>query len=266
MSLKNNFYQALRELLNGEESAGSEHKKEATESPSDPDFHSGTEQAAADAGAPYFAGKGIDAEPAVKPANKDSSTSASSWKNPFMRETSFNKQPEASSSAQDSFQQINEMTIISKNTVIIGDIRSLANVTIEGNVRGKVDVLKDATMQGMLVGDLTCKNAKMQGSSVQGNVLTKENAYIDNNSTVLGSLAAQNASIDGKIKGNIEIGSKVEFHENAIVAGDIYTNTITVADGANIKGFVNTAFLSENSDAAFPSQIVIDEDLNLSLS
>ncbi len=155
-----------------------------------------------------------------------------------------------------------EMTVISKSTVVLGDIRSLANVTIDGKVRGNVNVLKDVTMHGVLVGDLMCNNSNMRGSSIQGNITAKGRTYIDNESMLLGDMKAQYSNVDGKVKGNLDIGSKIHLHQNAVVAGNINTNTIAVEDGANIKGFVNTSFLDENGDTAFPSQIAFGNDMN----
>lgn len=157
------------------------------------------------------------------------------------------------------FKPVDEMTVISKNTLVDGNIRSFANITVNGSVRGRIDVMKDASMHGMLVGDLICGNVDMQGSSVQGNVTSKGRIYVDNDSLLLGDVDAQYASVDGRIKGNMEVGSKTELHQNAVVAGDIQTGTIAVEDGANIKGFVNTSYMRENSDSAFPSQVVIDD-------
>jgi len=254
MSLKKNFYQALSELLSGENPAGSEPERPAAMPQTEPDLSAETPQAAS----------GQEAAPYVR-EEPGAHSAASAWKNPFQREAPPRRQSDAPPPPSGAFPQVNEMTVISKNTIVVGDIRSLANVTIEGNVRGRVEILKDATVQGMLVGDLACKNARLQGSSVQGNVLSKENVFIDHNTTVLGDLAAQYASIDGRVKGNIEAGGKVEFLENAIIAGDVYTSSISVADGANIKGFVSTAYLNEHGDAAFPSQVVIDEETLLSM-
>ncbi|HHU05777.1 MAG TPA: polymer-forming cytoskeletal protein [Clostridiales bacterium] len=159
-----------------------------------------------------------------------------------------------------------EMSIISKNTIVFGDIRSLADVTIDGKVRGNVDVLRDVTMHGVLVGNLRCSNTRMEGSSIQGNIMSKGNAYIHSDSVLLGNLKAQNSNIDGKVKGNINIGNRAYLHQNAIVVGDIRTNTIAVEDGANIKGFVNTAFLFEEDSAPFPSEVVIESnDININL-
>jgi cytoskeletal protein CcmA (bactofilin family) len=257
MGLKENFNQALKELINKGGLVGSELEEKA-KSKSDLDSYL---DMPSQNGAPSHGRS-------VAGFDQDTSRLAMSmgetdWQNPpnFEDHTTF--QPGSSASAQGSeygrmFRQVDEMTVISKSTMIVGDIRTLANITIDGNVRGKVDVLKDANLRGMLIGDLVCSNTDMRGSSVQGNVFAKGSTYIDNDSILLGDLTAQFASIDGKVKGNIEIGSKVELHANAIVAGNINTNTISIADGANIRGFINTTFLKEHGDNAFPKQVVME--------
>ncbi|SHI09672.1 protein CcmA, bactofilin family [Sporobacter termitidis DSM 10068] len=297
MGLKENFNQAMRELLNKGGLVGSEMEEKAKaksdlDSYLEPPAPVTAEPAAHSGGAP-------EGEPAGTPGNtyggtygstytgtygsapgspsgnvpfdQDSSkitmsVSETDWQNPpYEEHTSFRPTPSGFSQSQDGefgrmFRQAEEMTIISKSTMIVGDIRTLANITIEGNVRGKVDALKDASIRGMLIGDLTCNNTDIRGSSIQGNVSTKGSTYIDSDSILLGDVQAQFASIDGKVKGNIDISSKVELRHNAIVAGNINTNTISIEDGANIRGFVNTTFLKEHGDSAFPKQVIIDAD------
>jgi cytoskeletal protein CcmA (bactofilin family) len=287
MGLKENFNQALKELLNRGGLVGSDlEEKSKTQSDLDsyldmplPSFEeakgepAGNEPSAGINRAPVtgerFTGERFSNE---RLASEKFASERLAGERP-VRDTAFPpnfedhtaRGPERYTSPQPGiggynrmFQQVDEMTVISKSTMIVGDVRSLANVTIDGNVRGKVDVLKDATIRGMLIGDLTCNNSDMQGSSIQGNVFSKGSTYIDNDSILLGDLKAQYASIDGKVKGNMEIGSKIELHENSIVAGNIITNTITIADGANVKGFINTTFLSEHGDTAFPKQVIME--------
>lgn len=254
MGLKDNFYQALREVLSGNAEAAPESaaaasgstadavkQKEFSQRPSEPvgrDVPDGSEQ-------PAFSAASME---------KESEASSSGHKIPFSNPTNDSVTVNLDSDA------VEEITFISKSTMVTGNVRSFANATIEGNVRGDVSIMKDAVMKGMLIGDLSCKNALLQGSSVQGNIKSKGNTLIDNHSTVLGDLEAQYACIDGRVKGNISVGGKIEFLENAVVAGNIYTNALSVAEGANIQGFVSTAYLGENADSAFPSQIVIEED------
>jgi cytoskeletal protein CcmA (bactofilin family) len=272
MSLKGNFYQALRELLNHGGLVGSDLETKA-KTASNLDSYLETPKVTPEQGATE----------AVNPSNVQTVTNANADKesvssNNFWdvmaerKDSSSNGQDDKSASAQSqpvfhstgsdesSFSKPpEEMTIISKNSFVEGNIRSFANVTIEGGVRGKVDVMKNVSMQGVLVGNLTCNNADMQGSSIQGNVFTKGNVFVDNDSVLLGDMVAQYASVDGKVRGNMQVGSKTEFHANAIILGDVKTGTISVADGANIQGFINTAYLMEHGDTAFPNEVVIDD-------
>jgi cytoskeletal protein CcmA (bactofilin family) len=270
MSLKENFYQALRELLNHGGLVGSDLEDKA-KSGSDLDSFIETarntpvpDQGTAPEVKPFVADAGTNASvgnPSDTPNNfwkvMTERKDATKQDEPYQTFRSQAVPPNADGFP--SSRPSEETTIISKNSFVDGNIRSFANVTIEGSVRGKVDVMKDVSMQGLLVGNLSCNNADMQGSSVQGNIFTKGNAFVDNDSVLLGNLSAQYASVDGKVKGDMEIGSKGEFGANAIVLGNIKTGTISVADGANIQGYVNTAFLMEHGDTAFPNEVVIDD-------
>ena len=152
-----------------------------------------------------------------------------------------------------------ETTIISRNTVIDGNIRSFANITIEGSIKGDVQITKNASVSGKVVGDLVCNNATMLGSSMQGNVTSKGQVKLDRDSLLLGDRAAQYLDLNGKIKGNVEIGGKAEFKTDAIIFGNINAATITVLDGATIQGFVNTTFLQETASGIFPEAIAVSE-------
>ncbi|MBP1736215.1 MAG: Integral rane protein CcmA involved in cell shape determination [Oscillospiraceae bacterium] len=267
MSLKENFYQALRELLNHGGLVGSDLEEKA-KSGSELDSYIETPPKASPVQEASETVKPFQADATYSEAPNPAPASASPFRKPFSdRNDSFRQDDKFRSSQAPSFEAggtpygraPEERTIISKNSFVDGNIRSFANVTIEGSVRGRVDVMKDVSMQGLLVGNLTCNNADMQGSSIQGNVQTKGNIFVDNDSILLGNMIAQYANIDGKIKGDVDIGSKTEFGSNAVILGDIKTGTIRVEDGANIQGFVNTAYLMEHADTAFPREVVFDD-------
>jgi cytoskeletal protein CcmA (bactofilin family) len=264
MGLKENFNQALREMLNKGGLVGSDLENKAkTQSDLNSYLETPADSPAAASPAPAAAGSTSDRAA----ADMNVRVSQTDWSEPpnFVDQTGSApyqtvRRPDPQARDYDSFRQNDEMTVISKNTLIVGDIRTLANITIDGNVNGKVEALRDATLRGMIVGDVTCGNTDIKGSSIQGNIFVKGSAYIDNDSILLGDLTSQYASIDGKVKGNLDVGSKVEIRSNAIIAGNINTNSITVMDGANIRGYVNTTFLKEHGDSAFPKQIVINTD------
>lgn len=293
MGLKDNFYQALRELLNSGGSTGSGADEKAKSS-SNLDSYNNASSNAIGHEFSDVAKQPSSATEEVKPSEgegfskvyQDTSVQrqasfsdknakrgqTGNWGNNSYKtervsdgaprsfiETDYGFSDNRGDLGGTAFKPTDEQTLISKNTIVDGNIRSYANVRIEGSVQGNVDVMKDAAIFGTLIGNLTCNNAEMQGSSIQGDVYTKGNSFIDSDSTLLGNITAQYASIDGKIKGDMKIGSKVQILQNAVVAGNIVTGTISVEDGANIKGFVNTAYLQEQGDKAFPSQVTVDD-------
>jgi cytoskeletal protein CcmA (bactofilin family) len=153
-----------------------------------------------------------------------------------------------------------ELTVISKNTVVDGNIRSFANMNIDGNIRGDIETTKNIELNGKVVGNLTCNNAQMITSQVQGNIRMKGNVIMGRDTLLIGDLVSTYAKVNGKIKGNIEIGGKAELKGDAVIFGDISASTITVDDGAIIQGYVSTTFLNkEESRNIFPESISIAE-------
>jgi len=157
------------------------------------------------------------------------------------------------------YYETEETTVISRNTIIDGNIRSFANINIDGSVKGDVKITKNISVTGKVVGDIECNNSIMTGASMQGNVNSKGQVQLDRDSILLGDISAQYLDLNGKIKGNIDVGGKAEFKTDAIVLGNITASTITVLDGATIQGYVNTTFLQESSSSIFPDAIAVTE-------
>ena len=153
-----------------------------------------------------------------------------------------------------------EATIISKNTIIDGNIRSFADMRIDGNVKGNVETTKNVNINGKVVGNIACDNAVMTSSSIQGNLLLKGQATMSNDAMLIGDLTSQVASLNGKIKGNLNITGKAQLDKEAVVFGDIKAGGISISDGAIIQGYISTTFLSgEERSNIFPESIAIGE-------
>ena len=153
-----------------------------------------------------------------------------------------------------------EITVISKNTVIDGNVRSFANMSVDGNIKGNIETTKDIDLNGKVVGNIACNNAQMRTSQIQGNIQMKGNAYMERDTLLIGDLTSTYANVNGKIKGNLDITGKAELKSDAVVFGDISASTITVNDGAIIQGYVSTTFLNkEESKNIFPDTITIGE-------
>ena len=151
-----------------------------------------------------------------------------------------------------------EITIVSKNTIVYGNIRSFADMNIEGDVKGDVETTKNLDLNGKIVGNITCNNAFMNMSQVKGNIRMKGNVNMKREALLIGDIMSTYADLNGKVKGNLDIAGKVELRNDAVVFGDINASTITVEDGAIIQGYVNTTFLNkEDGRNWFPETIAI---------
>lgn len=98
----------------------------------------------------------------------------------------------------------NSSNVIGKGTVLTGDIETYGNIRIEGKVIG--------------------------------NVKSKSKIALGNGSQIDGNIIAQNADIEGEVKGKIEIGELLVLKSTAIVHGDILTGKLVVEPGAVFNG------------------------------
>lgn len=93
---------------------------------------------------------------------------------------------------------------IGKGTYLEGNIETFGNIRIEGKVKGDVK-----SKSKVALGD---------SSQVEGNIL------------------AQNADIEGEIKGRIEITELLVLKATAVIHGDIVTGKMVVEPGAVFNG------------------------------
>ncbi len=93
---------------------------------------------------------------------------------------------------------------IGKGTFLQGNIETYGNIRIEGKIKG----------------DVTSKSkvALGQSSQIEGNVI------------------AQNADIEGEVKGRIEVTELLVLKSTAIINGDISTGKMVVETGAVFNG------------------------------
>lgn len=183
------------------------------------------------------------------------------------RQTSFSPAPPStalSSSRVTGIRDDNELTIISRNTVIDGNIRSFADMSVDGAVKGDIETTKNIDLNGTIVGNISCNNAMMHSSQIQGNVRMNGNISMKRDTLLIGDLMSTYAEINGKIKGNLDVVGKADLKGDAVVFGDISASTVAIEDGAIIQGYLNTTFLNkEESNRLFPDAVVIKSENSL---
>lgn len=98
----------------------------------------------------------------------------------------------------------NSSNLIGKGTFLEGNIETYGNIRIEGKV--------------------------------VGNIKSKSKVALGQQSHVQGNIIAQNADIEGEVKGKIEVTDILVLKSTAVVNGDIHTAKMVVEAGAVFNG------------------------------
>ena len=98
----------------------------------------------------------------------------------------------------------NSSNVIGKGTVLEGNIETYGNIRIEGKIIG--------------------------------NIKSKSKIALGHSSHVEGNITAQNADLEGEVKGKIEISELLVLKSTAVIHGDISTGKLVVEPGAIFNG------------------------------
>lgn len=155
---------------------------------------------------------------------------------------------------QPSYRPITEdagVTTIAKGTVIIGEINADGDVELLGSVKGKIASQGDIKANGKVIGDLIGRDIDLVACAVQGNIIASGMVTVDGNSVVIGDVKGENFCLDGKIKGNVTVEKEAKFQPQAILAGNVTTASIAMSQGAKIQGEVNIPLSEKETDMSF---------------
>lgn len=95
-------------------------------------------------------------------------------------------------------------SIITRGTILEGNIKTPGNLRIEGRVIG--------------------------------NLITKSKAALAQSSYVDGNILAQNAEVAGEVKGKVEVSEMLILKPTCVIHGEIVTNRLIVESGATFNG------------------------------
>ncbi|QOX65462.1 polymer-forming cytoskeletal protein [Anoxybacterium hadale] len=149
------------------------------------------------------------------------------------------------------------VTTIARGTVLIGEINAEGDVELLGSVKGKVASHGDIRANGKVIGDLIGKDIELIACAVQGNIIASGSVTVDENSVVIGDVKGENFCLDGRIKGNVNVGNEAKFQPKAILAGNVTTTSIAMSQGAKIQGEVNIPLNEKETDISFDVDIVV---------
>ena len=100
------------------------------------------------------------------------------------------------------------MVNIGKSVIIKGELTGSEDLTIEGQVEGKIELRQ--------------------------NILT-----IGPNGKITAEIFAKAVVVQGEVKGNVTATEKVDIRDNGSVDGDVAAPRVSIADGAHFRGSID---------------------------
>ncbi len=100
------------------------------------------------------------------------------------------------------------MTLISRNTEIVGDIHFSGELIIEGRVKGNIYAADDSAAL----------------------IRVAENGAVE------GEICVPSAVINGLIQGDLRSANHIELASKAVVVGNVYYNLIEMVMGSEVNG------------------------------
>ncbi len=105
-------------------------------------------------------------------------------------------------------QEKSDVVNIGKSVIIKGELSGSEDLTIEGQVDGKIELRQ--------------------------NVLT-----IGPNGKIKAQITAKTVVIEGQVQGNITATERVDIRDNGTVDGDLSAPRVSIADGAHFRGAID---------------------------
>ena len=122
-----------------------------------------------------------------------------------------------------------EEAVIPEGMVINGNITTQSNMRIEGTIVGDLACDGNILLLGNVDGNVSANNITIQRGSMKGDVTVKEDAILEEESTLKGNLTAVNVYSNAKTEGQIAASGIVELKNQAYVHGDISAATFSVS-------------------------------------
>ncbi|NCB62913.1 MAG: hypothetical protein EOM52_04755 [Clostridia bacterium] len=146
----------------------------------------------------------------------------------------------------------NQRTVIAAGDVLKGSLHCAGCVDLFGEMEGNITGNGDLRLSGKLSGDAVGHNVEIHGGHIIGDITASGCAGVDSDAMVAGNIRAKDLTVNGKVKGNLEVENMLTMGETAVVLGKVSVGRISIADGAAFQGEV--AIRSAEFDKFFSEQ------------
>lgn len=133
-----------------------------------------------------------------------------------------------------------DTSVISRDTIVTGNITTNSDLTVLGQVKGDIAAKGHIYVCGAVDGQITCDSIAMSACTVEGNIIAQTGIIQDADSTLVGDVQAQNLTAAGKIVGNVTADNCISLKSTAVIIGNLNFRDLSVEQGAVLRGEINT--------------------------
>ena len=101
---------------------------------------------------------------------------------------------------------------------------NVTNLTADVEIKGTIKFEKIMNVDGKFEGELIADHGEL---------------IVGKTGTVKANVKVKNATIEGRLDGNIEVAEKVELKQNAQLIGDLQAKTLVIEEGVVFVGHCN---------------------------
>ena len=144
-----------------------------------------------------------------------------------------------------------EVTVITKGTVINGSISSDGSLEVNGTITGDVECLGKLSINGNVSGHLKAAEVVVSTPRLDGGIESHGDVKVGVGTIVLGDVSAKSATISGAVKGEIDVNGPVVVDSTAIVKGNITAKSVQINNGAVVDGYCKLSYAEVDIDNFF---------------
>jgi len=152
--------------------------------------------------------------------------------------------------AEAAVEACDEVSTITKNVVVNGDIEADGSLDLFGTVNGNIKIRGKINVTGNITGNSEAAEVYAQSAKVSGDITSLGSVTIGRESVIRGNIYATSAVIAGAVKGDIDVKGPVILDASAIVMGNIKSKSVQINNGAVIEGLCSQCY-AEVSPSAF---------------
>lgn len=144
-----------------------------------------------------------------------------------------------------------DVSVITKGTIINGGISTEGALDIMGKVTGDVECLGKVSITGKVTGNVSAAEVFINTDRLEGNVTSEGSVKVGLGTVLIGDIVGTSGVIAGAVKGEIDINGPIVIDSTAIIKGNIKAKSVQINNGAIIDGFCSLTYSDVDIDNIF---------------